>query len=217
MAKGRTKVYKKAMPGLLSAAATDLKRFAKSHWVHILISPVMAALTFTVVHESAHAAVIILQGGTLLEFNFIPGGGKWGHVSYQFPAGRAYSDFAISIAPYLLWLAIAALACALSARRRPFPRWAAGTIFLWLFAAPLADIANAAFPYLLGADNDLYRAFGPPTASAWLAVFAGTCGAVLVGFYLQKQLYRGEGLSWSAYALLVAAALAGLCIITGVI
>ncbi|HEY1051751.1 MAG TPA: hypothetical protein VGE39_18395 [Prosthecobacter sp.] len=175
--------------------------FLRRHWPHLLLA-VPGALLVTVLHEAAHAAVAMLQGGTLLEFVWLPGGGHWGYVSYDFPAGVPYSSFVISIAPYVLWLGFAALAMLLSLRRRKYAYWQASILYLWLFVVPLADIANAAFPYLRGQHNDFHSAFGPPSVYDEPLVGLACVMAITIGYWLQRRLYREEGLGLAAYLVL---------------
>lgn len=128
-------------------------------------------------------------------------------MRYAFPPGAQYSSGAISLAPYVGWVVLCFSAVALALRPRPWPFWIASTIFMWLFAVPLADIANAALPYALrGATNDLWHAFGPARPATALAMAAFGAFMVCTGFPLQKRLYRGRALSVSAYGILSACA-----------
>lgn len=188
--------------------------FLRRHWPHLLLA-VPGALLVTVLHEAAHAAVAMAQGGTLLEFVWLPGGGHWGYVSYNFPEGVSYSSFAISIAPYVLWLGFAGLALLLSLRRRKYAFWLASMIYFWLFVVPLGDIANAAFPYLRGADNDFLSAFGPPAMDAELLIGLACVVAVAIGHWLQRRLYREEGLGLAAYLALSLVMLGLIVVVTG--
>lgn len=192
----------------------EMFTFLRRHWPHLLLV-VPGALLVTILHEAAHAAVAMVQGGTLLEFVWLPGGGYWGHVSYHFLEGMPYSSFAISITPYVLWLGLAALALLLSSRRRKYAFWLASVIYFWLFVVPLADIANAAFPYLRGADNDLRSAFGPPSMEDELLVGLACVMAIITGHWLQRRLYREERLGLSAHVALSLVMLGLIVVVTG--
>lgn len=192
----------------------EMGAFLRRHWPHLLLA-VPGALLVTILHEAAHAAVVLAQGGTLLEFVWLPGGGSWGHVAHDFPAGMSYSSFAISIAPYVLWLGFAALALLLSLRRRKHAFWLASVIYFWLFVVPLADIANAAFPYLGGAANDFLSAFGPPSMDAELLIGLACVVAIAIGHWLQRRLYREEGLGLAPYLALSLVMLGLIVVVTG--
>jgi hypothetical protein len=182
-------------------ALKEVLHFLKTHWLHILlVAP--AALIVTILHESAHAAVVLAQGGSITEFVWLPTAANWGHINYAFPKNSTYSSTAISVAPYLLWTTccLSAIVVAIANRRLSFCM--SSTIFIWLFLVPLADIANAAIPYLLGDKNDFLFAFGKPN-SLMLALIASAAGlAAITGFYLQKRLYQKESLGILGYSIL---------------
>lgn len=125
-----------------------------------------------------------------------------GHVSYDPPALRGFSAFLVAVAPYLLWLLLAAVAAALSLRRRPYAFAAASTLYFWLFVAPLADVANAAFPYLAGSSNDFLHAFGPPSRPIVVAIVLLSVLALIVGYPVQRRLYRTQALRLRSYLVL---------------
>ncbi len=187
----------------------EVRSFLKRHWPQVLLALPMAA-AITVGHEAAHAGAVLIQGGRIVEFSWLPNLGEWGHVRYTFPPGVAFSSQAIGLAPYCLWLSVAATAAGFARVPKPMPQFLAATVFVWLFVAPLADIANTAFPYLLGAANDFRKAFGAPSALAWMLVAAGSVLAAVVGFAVQRHLYRDHALSVPAYAILCGATIGGL-------
>ncbi len=183
----------------------EIWTFIRRHWPHLLLV-VPGALLITMVHEGAHAAAVLVQGGTVLEFVWLPVADRWGHVSYDPSAvGAFFSPFLVAIAPYLLWLFLAAVAGLLSLRRRQFAFAAASSLYLWMFLAPLADVANTAFPYLAGRDNDFMQAFGPPTLSTWVLTALLGALALVMGHPVQRRLYRTQGLSLPAYLVLSSA------------
>jgi hypothetical protein len=173
-------------------------RFLRRHWPHLLLF-VPGVIVVTVIHESAHAIAVLLQGGTVSEFIWLPSDDKWGSVSYDLPHGSERAAYLISLAPNLLWLLFATLACALSFRRQPCGYWQASFIYVWLFVVPLADIANTAFPYLTGKTNDFRSAFGPPAALAGPLVAAFCALTFSAGYFLQRRLYRADRLSAPSY------------------
>ncbi len=182
-------------------------QFCVAHWWHLLLL-VPGALLVTILHEAAHALLVLIQGGTVHEFRFLPGVGFWGYVQYSFPVGEVYSSFAISIAPYVMWLVFCLLATGLCVARR-FRFGLASLIYIWLFVVPLADIANAAFPWLLHhKDNDFFSAFGEPVAmQAWSVLLVVIGVAYGWGYWTQSRLYAQKRLPWPAYSILFVGAL----------
>ncbi|WP_395738135.1 hypothetical protein [Prosthecobacter sp.] len=195
----------------------EIWNFMRRHWLHMLLA-VPGAVVFTLVHEGAHAAAVLVQGGTVLEFVWLPpGDGKWGYVAYDPPAQGSFSSLFVSLAPYLLWFFLAAVVALLSRRRRPFPFWVASSLYFWLFAAPLADVANTAFPYLVGRENDFSHAFGTPSWTDLFLTAALTLLALVAGHLVQRRLYRAQGLGLPAYLVLsLSVVLALLCITVGI-
>lgn len=189
----------------LGSIGAEIWAFLKRHWIQgILLVP--GALAVTVVHEAAHAAAVVASGGTVTQFVVIPGGREWGHVAYRFPLGVVPPSRWIAFAPYLLWVFMSLLALVLSRRTRPFSRSIAAILWIWLYVVPLADVANAAFPYLAGGDNDFRTAFGAPGLLAWIGIGLFGLWACLAGYPIQRRLYRDDSLSEGAYGVLVVTA-----------
>ncbi len=180
----------------------EILRFCKRQWF-VLPAVIPALVLYTLFHEAAHAAAVVLQGGRVVEFVWLPTGGLWGHIRYHFGDDN-YSAVAIAAAPYVMWLAVSTFAAVLSLSRRKFPFVLASFIFFWLYVAPAADIANTAFPYVWGSRNDFFSVFGGPSPSA-TAILAACCLAyVAAGFVVQRRLYRQDALSGRAYLALAA-------------
>lgn len=173
-----------------------------------MLLAIPASIVYTALHELAHCTATWLQGGKVTRFIWIPTEELWGEMSYEFPAGDTFSDAAISGAPCILWTACCFLALALSLRRKAWPFWAASSIFVWLFLAPISDTAYAALAQIRSVDGtDLTHVFGAPS-------FAVTLGYVLyglmmttLGFFTQRQLYRERALPVATFCLLGALAL----------
>ena len=195
---------------MLSQLKFELGRFFTGHWLHFLLA-IPGALLWTILHEAAHAMAIMLQGGQVTKFVWIPSPGRLGYVEYNFP-DHPFSGFAIAIAPYAVWLILMLLAGALSLRARPYPDWLASTIFIWMFVAPLGDIAWAARPYLFESSNtnDLTHAFGPPTRVISLLIVLFGIASVVFGMIVQQRLYGERALSAISYTLM---ALVGLVLL----
>ena len=190
---------------------TEIVSFFKGHWPHMLIA-IPGAILFTAVHELAHCAAAWGQGGIVTSFVWLPSGSEWGHMNYSFPSGREYSQTIISIAPYILWVCCCLLAGILALKRTAYPFWIASTIFVWLFIAPVADIANAAIPYILfNAKNDLSDALGPTNAGIMIAIIIIGATAATAGYPLSKRLYRDRTVGLPAYSILVT--VATLCLV----
>lgn len=190
-------------------AAREALRFVWNHRLHALLCvPMLVGVT--IVHELAHAAAVLLQGGSITRISVWPSGGRWGSIYWLHPKmGLAHSDW-VSLAPYLLWLTLAAgAACvAVVPRRKPF--WLASTVFVWFYAVPVLDIANAVATYTASANGDLSEIFGESlTQRVLVAVVSGTvlCAA---GYPVQRGLYGKQALGLGAYTLLVALAVAAM-------
>jgi hypothetical protein len=195
---------------MLSQLKSELGRFFTGHRLHFLLA-IPGALLWTILHEAAHAVAIILQGGQVTKFVWIPSPGRLGYVEYNVP-DQPFSRFAIAIAPYAVWLILMLLAGVLSLRERPYPHWGASTIFIWMFVVPFGDIAWAARPYLIEAANvnDLTHAFGPPTRVISLLIVLFGIASVVFGMMVQQRLYRERASSAISYTLM---ALVGLVLL----
>ena len=101
-----------------------------------------------------------------------------------------------------MWTCVSLLAVILSVCWRKVAFWLGAFIFVWLYAVPIADIANGAMPYLAGENTDFYNAFGPPTVAFGAAVGALGGIAALVGYWVQRRLYGDYALSGAAYVIL---------------
>jgi hypothetical protein len=182
--------------------------------MHLLIA-IPAAVVFTVFYELAHCTAVWMQGGTVTDFVWIPSGEEWGHMQYIFPKGTNYSSAIISTAPYILWITLCIIAGIFSLKRKPWKFLWASTIFIWLFVVPIADIANAAIPYIVrNANNDLKQAFGSIQSSYIVVGCIFGIIAVIYGLLLNKRLYRNNALSVAAYSILVAIAAIAISLLT---
>lgn len=193
IAPSRTKDHDPLIPEILL--------FLRWHWWHLVLL-IPGAVLVTLLHEAAHAVAVVVQGGSVHEFVWLPGRGSWGHVAYSFPPGARYSRTLIALAPTIVWVSLAGGVCSLSLRTRVFGYLQASLAYFWLFVIPLADVAHAAFPFLAGHDNDYASAFGEPGAAS--AVMIGTAAVVawIGGYFVQLRLYRAHALSGAAYGLL---------------
>ncbi len=185
---------------MLSHLKFELWRFFRGHWPHFLLA-IPGAVFWTILHESAHALAVTLQGGQVLKFVWLPTMERWGYVQYSFPH-QHFSAFAIAVAPYCFWLMLMLTAGGLSLRTRPYPPWLASTIFFWMFAMPLGDIALPALPYLFGSVNDFTYVFGPSTRLASMLILLFGIVSAAFGWITQQRLYREQALSSIGYVLL---------------
>ncbi|MDA3800424.1 MAG: hypothetical protein PF692_15290 [Kiritimatiellae bacterium] len=192
----------------------DILSFFRSHWPHLIIA-IPVAITLTIVHELAHCSAVWAQGGNVTDFVWLPSGSEWGHMKYSFPKGVEYSRTAISFAPYAFWIFSCLFAGILSLKKSPWPFWFASIIFVWLFIVPLADIANAAIPYIFwNTKNDFKQAFGSISPSfVFIATLLGLT-TLIYGFFLNKRLYRNRSLGFPAYCILATTATLIIFIIT---
>ena len=182
--------------------ASEAFGFAVRHWPHVLLSPLLGFTWVTFLHEGAHAAAAVLQGGTVTELSIVPQPGSFGHMQYHFPPGAFASHALVSLAPYLMWAALAGLTSGVALFRPRLPHWLASTAYLWAFVVPLLDIANAAAGYLFGGPGDLKSALGPPDLLWAVALVGAAFVAFVVGFEVQRRLYRDRAVSLAAYVLL---------------
>ena len=193
---------------MLSRLKFELWRFSKGHWPHFLLA-IPGLVLWTVLHEAAHALAVVLQGGQVTKFVWLPTRERWGYVEYNF-SDPHFSSFAVTIAPYGFWLLLVLMAGVLSRTSKPYPHWIASTIFIWMFVVPLGDIAMPALGYFFGSTNDFTSAFGSPTrVSSMLIVLFGIM-SVAYGMVIQQRLYRERALSAISYTLM---ALVGLTVL----
>ncbi len=184
--------------------------FYRRHWLHIVVSPVLAIVAITFFHEAAHALAAWLQGGTITSFRFIPDGQNFGSVSYTFALGAQFSAGLISLAPYLFW-SLVATATALIAWRFTIPGKLAPTLFVWFYAAPILDIAKSCAEFLLGQPNDLFHALGPVSEIYELIIVLLAAGVFVVSYFVQRKVYGHElALSPRGY---LATSIAAVCVI----
>ncbi len=182
---------------------SEAARWLRRHWVHFLIAPAML-IVFTVFHEAAHAAAVVLQGGELLEFEVLPSAGEWGHISYWFAPSAPHSPEAISLASYLMWLGSMAVVASMCVPKQEWPFWIASSAFLWGFVGAGGDIANACLGWLSdrGGHNDLASVLGPAQPEHGLVLAIAVIGTIAAGYLIQKRLYRSS-LGPIEYAMLV--------------
>lgn len=187
---------------LVNRPSSDIWRFLKSHWPHIVLA-IPGAIVVTAFHETAHCVAVWLQGGTVTSFVCLPSRGKWGEMRYEFAASVPHSGELIAIAPYIASLALCLVAMVLAARGRRWSFSVASAIFVWLFIVPVADIANASIPYLFrNAANDLRQAFGEVNLTPWVLAVTMTMALVAVGYWIQSRLYRERAVRLPAYGIL---------------
>lgn len=187
---------------MIRRTLSDCWGFTKPHWWHLLLIPVMA-IGFTALHEGAHALAVVVQGGQMLEFNVIPGGGRYGHVSYTFDREQSFSQFAVLIAPYAMWVGFMIGSIVLAALRRGYPFAVASLVFLWCYIGPWLDILNTADGWAAGGSNDFAHAFGEPTTLGVGAFGVGSVVAMSVGYFVQRRLYGDRAVGPGGYVLLV--------------
>lgn len=172
----------------------EVAGFVRAHLAHILLSPLVAVVV-TFLHETAHAAAALAYGGEVTHFVFLPGDGNWGSMRYVLPQEDASASLAISLAPYVMWAALAAGVALFACLRGPVRFSWASTLFVWGYVVALGDIANTAFPFLMGAHNDFHSAFGPPSARDGLTALVAAAIATCAGFSVHQRLYGTRALS----------------------
>jgi hypothetical protein len=190
--------------------------FVRRHWWHLLLL-IPGAVLVAILHEAAHAVAILVQGGTIKEFVWLPQRGSWGHVAYDFSPGAQYSRTIVALAPTALWLSLAAIPCLLCLRTATFSYRVASLVFFWLFVIPLADVAHAVFPFLAGGDNDYATAFGRPCGASAVCIGIATMAAWIGGYFVRQRLFRQSALTILSYGVLSTVALLGIFFVTAVL
>jgi len=93
------------MTNSIASTFRECLKFLSNHWIHLVLL-IPAAIAYTFLHESLHALAVVVQGGKLVEFVWVPSQKEWGHIRYEFPENQAYSELVILVAPYLLPLSL---------------------------------------------------------------------------------------------------------------
>ena len=189
-----------------SGIAQQLVSFVRGHLVHVILI-IPGSLVFTLVHESAHALAVVLQGGTVTHFQWLPSETGWGHIRFTFPETATYSSGAVSLAPHILSLLLVFSAFLFAWRRRVLSDWSASFVYFWLFFAPISELGFEQLAWLLGGTNDVAKAFGPPNALSVAIVVVFGLAAYLLGYFLQARLYDKLTLEWATYSALAATTL----------
>src|SRR5688500_20268517 len=102
---------------MLSHLKFELWRFSKGHWPHFLLA-IPGLVLWTVLHESAHALAVVLQGGQVTKFVWLPTRERWGYVECN-SSDPHLSEFAIALASSGVWLLLALMAGGLSCPYTP--------------------------------------------------------------------------------------------------
>ena len=187
----------------MTSTKSELLQFARDHlFIGWLVLPLIVIVTL--LHETAHALVAVVQGATITDFVFLPGHHGWGYVGFTFPEGAKYSHWPIIAAPYLMWLTVASIAGLLSLRKKPYRHRTAALIFIVLFAIPLGDILHAAIGHLLGGQNDFHQLLGQPSTIHYILTCLGLLAAGIAALPLHRHLYQTHALSERAYIILYA-------------
>jgi predicted membrane protein len=186
---------------------------------HLALAPVLFFTLVTFLHELAHAVAAVLVGGRVTELSFLPGAGHLGYMRWEPPpAVSALDSGFVSVAPYLMWSALALLVAGLAFLRRRWHWIPASTLFVWGYAVPVGDIAF-----------NLYAGHGDLAVGGTdglLLQGAGTlvlAAAYLLSYPVQRRLFGERALRFGGYLLSTVvlgagfgvAALAGLALFGG--
>ncbi len=187
---------------LMHQIFSEILVFMKRHWVHLLLGIPMI-IGWTILHELAHCLAVWTQGGTVTDFVWLPGDDHWGYMSYQAEAFSFRMQQWVALAPYLIWTMFCLFAGVLAGVSPKGSFMINSTTYVWLFIAPVADIANAAIPYLLwGMENDLHHALGTPGLLIQSGFISFSLLIVAYGFWLNRKLYHENALGLRAYTIL---------------
>jgi hypothetical protein len=192
-----------------------LLRFWRCFWPQLALAPVLFFTLVTFLHELAHAAAATMVGGQVTELSFLPRAGHLGQMRWEPPPGVTIYDHAfVSVAPYLMWSAVALLVIIIALRvgKTGKLHWlAASTLFVWGYAIPVGDIALNLYAghgdlAVGGLDGLLIQAVG-----SLLLV-----GAYLIGHPVQRRLFGSRAVSFGGYLLSTAVLGAGFGVAAGV-
>lgn len=179
----------------MRSSTTRLARFCGYFLPHVLVAPLLLLVGVTFLHELAHAGVALALGGRVNELVFLPDGQAFGHMRWDAPPGAGFVDHAlVSVAPYLMWSAVAAAVLAFAALPNRLHWLAASTLFLWGYVVPLGDIAGNLFAgagdlYVPGPDGLLVQGVG-----AGLLLVAAA-----LGYWLQRRLFGERAVGVGGY------------------
>jgi hypothetical protein len=187
----------------MSDCCLSLKNFIRGHLPQIVLL-VPGALLITLLHESAHALAVLWQGGSVIEFQWLPSARDWGHIRFVFPDSVKYSPAAISLAPYSLSLAWMVMGVGLAWRRRIQTDRAAAYVYFWLYFIPVVDIGFTFLVWTAGGHNDFTSAFGRPAWWSYALVAVWGLAMGVLGYVVQTRLYQRLRLGWLPYGVLVA-------------
>ncbi|MFT5583027.1 MAG: hypothetical protein ACI9VR_000604 [Cognaticolwellia sp.] len=189
---------------------TQLGRFLRSHWWHLLLAVPMAVVV-TAVHELAHAAAAKAFGAEIGHIWVLPGHGTWGHMSYTLADPNPSAHFWVSLAPGLLGLMVGLIGLVLSLRSwRP---WAGSLLFVWGIVVPLLEPMYALVHWLMGAENDGFGAFGTPSwiGAACTLAYGGI--VVFLGWEAHGSLYGERALTPVPFGILVLCVAGVMCLV----
>lgn len=179
--------------------ASGLGRFCALHLPHLVVAPVLLFFFVTFLHEMAHVAAVLLQGGVVTSFRIVPDGATFGAVSYERPETGPWSADLVAVAPYLLWSLSAAAVMAVAALPGRLHPALASTLFIWGYVAPVADIGwNLAAGVLGEGDLAVPGFLGPLVHGAGLLLLFV---AYVIGFWVQRRLYGSEAIPLPGYLL----------------
>jgi hypothetical protein len=177
----------------------EILKFFKFNLWNILLLPVLGLTLITALHEAAHCVGALVQGGTILEFKWLPTNGHFGYMRYEYGNNPNFSPFWVSVSPYVMWSTIALIGFALSEFISVKPRLGS-IIFIWLIFIPVGDIGLAILPYqVFHAKNDIHSAFSDPTFYSLIIIVILVIIVCYLGYRAQRKLYQSYSLSIKSY------------------
>jgi hypothetical protein len=158
----------------------------KTDLLWILAYPVYQIIG-TLRHEASHGLVVLLQGGEITQFRFVPSEGYWGYISFR----GATPTYLIDAAPYLvdaLTFLVFFLICMLVVFKW---RWLWINLIAFGIVSPLV---NSAYNYWVGVRTsqhdvgDLMAAISPTIVHAYFWVTLGVyCIGLVLVFTISKM------------------------------
>jgi hypothetical protein len=191
----------------------ELGGFLRRHWAHLVLSPLLGFVFCSALHEGAHAAAVVVQGGTIEQFRCWPGEGYLGYIDYDFSPGAVYSRRAVSAAPFVASIAFAIALIFIAFYLQSTPFWLGSSVFAWGWIASFGNIGIGTAGYLRGNKGaDLTKVFGHLRIGPAVLMLGTLAMGCILGFYLQRRLYRESALSARAYLWLVTICVFGISV-----
>lgn len=180
-----------------SRSLEALVRFSGTFVPHLLFAPVVLVLGTTFLHELAHAAMALTLGHVVSDFTFLPSAADFGHMRWEPRVGGVANPIdgvLVSLAPYLMWSAFAALTLAVASLENRVHWLVGSSLFLYGYAIPIGDIA-----WNLSSGTGDLAAPGPEGLLVTAVGLALVALAWIVGWFVQWRLFGERRVTFGSY------------------